>query len=278
MTYLSLLYPPPNSAHTALDPSAIVFAGDSSGALFAFGLLQILRTTRSYEPIAFHSHRVSFPIPQPAGITGLSLAGESLQCAPSYDTNRINDLFLNVRWSCPDYPRCGLWPSEPPRASIMGADVANFTHPLLSLCLTPSWEGCPPMWFGSGQEQFFDGAKAVARRAAQQGVSVSWLEFEAMPHCFSMMPGLNRSPQSSLIVERWAAFCVCCVEKPASLPVSPHASRVGFRDMVEEKIPLETLDDPSFEELEYRIKARIAEILREFERDWGRKTTVMAKL
>ena len=278
IAYLSLLYPPPGSTHSPLDPSTIVLAGDSSGAVLALSLLQVLRATSSYGSMAFHSRQVAFPISMPAGIAALSVSGDTVQGAPSYESNRVNDLFLHIPWAYPDYPRCELWPSSPPRADMLCADIANFTHPLLSPSLAPSWEGCPPMWFGGGQEQFYDGAKAIARRAARQGVSVTWLEFEAMPHCFPTLPGLSRMKQSTMLMERWAAFCTRCVQKPTRLPTSPTASRIQFADLAELKIPLETLDDPSFAEMELRIKTHLATIQREFERDWLVKGAAKANL
>ena len=68
------------------------------------------------------------------------------------------------------------------------------------------------MWLASGEEQFIDGGKAVARRAAQQGVSVTWTQFEAMPHCFVALPELNRSRQAEMLMVKWATFCRECAD------------------------------------------------------------------
>ena len=273
IAYLSLLYPPSEASHSALDPSEIVLAGDSSGGALACALFLVLQELSSHPPISFHDHTIRFPLPSPAGIAVTSLAGELLQSMPSHERNRVNDLFLDLPWSYPDYPACGIWPTQPPRPDLVESNIEDFTHPLVSICMAPSWTGAPPMWFGCGEEQFLDGAKAVARKAAEQGVSVSWLVFEAMPHCFFTLPVLSQSKHASLLMERWATFCRQCIERPGQVKVSgASATEIGFRELKERTISLHDLDDPSDEELHHLIKAKIARVRREFERDWTGST------
>lgn len=55
-------------------------------------------------------------------------------------------------------------------------------------------------------------AKAVTRRAAQQGIRVTWMHFEAMPHCFPALPVFDHSRQGMLCMKLWAEFWKECVE------------------------------------------------------------------
>ena len=211
VAYLSLLYPSPSSPHGPVDASRIVFAGDSAGGVLLLCVIQILLHTASHEPILFHSHSVSLPIPAPAGIAVLSLPGDFSQSLPSYETHRVNDLFLEVPWYHLDYPSCPIWPTNPPRPDVY-CPSSSFLHPLVSLALAKDWAGTPPIWLASGEELFADGAKAVARRAALQGVDVTWTQFQAMPHCFPTVPGLNQTAQARLLMKKWGKFCRECVE------------------------------------------------------------------
>lgn len=59
VVYFSLLYPAPSSAHRAVDPSHIVFAGDSMGGQLVFGLLQIIKQSISLPSIFAFTHMTS---------------------------------------------------------------------------------------------------------------------------------------------------------------------------------------------------------------------------
>ena len=113
------------------------------------------------------------------------------------------------------------------------------------------------MWLASGEELFIDGAKAVARKAAAQGVNVTWIEFEAMPHCFPMMPGLKRSRQTRAFMEMWATVCQDCVKGALTCRNMVKSSRIRFSDAEEQPIELECPEDLSFEEVECMIKAKV---------------------
>ena len=67
-----------------------------------------MQQTARHAPIRFHSHTVLFALPKPAGIATLSLAGEHLQCLPSHTENLVNDIYLDILWSRPDYPTYAL--------------------------------------------------------------------------------------------------------------------------------------------------------------------------
>ncbi|KAL9633075.1 MAG: hypothetical protein Q9164_004917 [Protoblastenia rupestris] len=256
VAYLSLLYPSPSSAHGPVDPSRIVFAGDSAGGVLLFCVLQFLLQTVSHAPILFHSRTVSFPIQAPSGIAVLSLPGDLSQSLPSYEVNRVNDLFLEVPWYHPDYPSCPIWPANPPRPDIY-CPMSSFLHPLVTLALAKFWAGTPPIWLASGEELFADGAKAVARRAALQDVNVTWTQFEAMPHCFPTVPGLIHSRQARVLMEKWANFCRECVDGELIGRQRVKASKVGFKDAREQPMDLENPGDPSFKDIERMIEAKV---------------------
>ncbi|KAL8815811.1 MAG: hypothetical protein Q9223_005090 [Gallowayella weberi] len=256
IAYLSLLYPPPSSDRRPVDPSRVVFAGDSSGGVLLFGVLQVLLKAASTRPMRFHSHQIPFPIPKPSGIAILSLQGDPLHSLPSREVNRMHDLFLDIPWHHRDYPSCSIWPASPPRPEIY-CPTRSFLHPLVSLALAKSWKSAPPIWLASGEELFTDGAKTVARRAALQDVNVTWVQFEAMPHCFPAVPGLTNSSQARILMEKWATFCQLCVKGELAGQPKVKASKVGFKDAVEQPIFLESPDDLRFEEIERRIKAKV---------------------
>ncbi|KAL9604217.1 MAG: hypothetical protein Q9219_000615 [cf. Caloplaca sp. 3 TL-2023] len=238
VAYLSLLYPHPHSKHQAIDPSTMVFAGDSVGGNLLYAVLQIIQLTQKHPAITFHSHTVEFPLPLPAGLATLSFAGDTLNSLPSYTLNRVNDLYLEIPWSLPNYPACELWPTDPPRPHIYAA-TSSYAHPFITPAMTHDCQGMPPMWFAVGEEQFIDASRAVAQRAARQGVQVDWVQFQAMPHCFAALPGLNRTLQAKACMKKWATFCKMCVVKGKEDCPVVKAVEVGFPDDTEREIALE---------------------------------------
>lgn len=275
VSYLSLLFPHPRSAHQPIKPSTIVFAGDSSGANLLYAVLQMIQLTQHHSPINFHSHTVKFPLPLPAGLASLSFAGDTLNSLPSHALNLVNDLYLDIPWSHPSYPACELWPTNPPRSQIYAATSA-YAHPFISPALAHECRGMPPMWFAVGDEQFVDASRAVARRAAQQGVQVDWVQFEAMPHCFAALPGLNTSRQAKACMQKWAAFCKACMEPQNADRPKVRAVKIEFSGGTEKEIALEdesTLVLP-LAEVERRIHTRIDQHEDEFRVNWQRKHAV----
>jgi acetyl esterase/lipase len=269
LVYLSLVHPIDQET-PALDPNNIVFAGDSSGGMILCSVIQIILHTKNYPACQFHAHRINFPLPLPAGLSVISLPGDLLQSLPSHKDNLVNDLYLNIPWSLPDYPSCSIWPSTPPRSQHYG-DLEIHSHPLVCPAMIQSWAGAPPLWISSGEEQFLDGGKAVARRAANQGVGVTWTVYEAMPHCFSMLPGLNRSPQSKLLMKKWAQFCKDCVANPEAFIGRISASKVGFLTACETQVVFEDPRDLPINEIEILILRKIVDLKQEFARAWRTK-------
>lgn len=271
VVYMSLLYPSSASPHEAVDASRVVFAGDSAGGVLLLCVLQILLHAVSHTPIHFHEHSITTPLPKPAGIAVLSLPGDFVHSLPSFEGNRAHDLFLEVPWHQADYPSCPLWPASPPRPDIY-CPTMSFLHPLVTLALVKSWAGAPSMWLASGEEVFADGAKAVARRAARDSINVTWTEYEAMPHCFPSVPGLTKSKQSLVLMERWASFCKDCANGAFSDGPRAMASKVSFPDAKEQATELETIADLSLEIIESRIKAKVHSLDQEFRQQLSQVT------
>lgn len=212
LAYISLLYPPPNSFHTAVPASQIVFAGDSAGGSLALSLIQlILQIQRSSSPtIRFHNQNISVPFP--AGAATHSCWMDLTRCMPSYSTNAPYDFLPppRRRGAVHNFPACDIWPTDPLRGDIY-CDTSMLCHPLVSSLAARNWQGSCPLWFGYGQEMTLDEGRAVATRAARQGVSVVWEEWEAMPHCFVTM--LQHLPAGQKCIAQWAAFCEQVVGK-----------------------------------------------------------------
>lgn len=277
VAFLSLIIPPPHSPHQPIDPSTIVFAGDSSGANLLYALLQIIRVTRQHPPITVHGHTVKFPLPFPAGLATLSSHGDPLVSLPSYWLNRVNDLYLEIPWSHPSYPKCELWPTNPPRSQIYATTRAH-AHPFITPALPHNCCGMPPMWFAVGDEQFVDASRTVARRAAQQGVQVEWIQFEAMPHCFATLPGLESGWQAKSCMQKWATFCRACVE-----PKNPDhgdcprvkAVRVDYSSGAERETSIDHDPTPALAviEVERRIHAVIEQDENDFQTAQAAKVT-----
>ena len=272
IAYLSLLYPHPASNTEPLCPSQIVFAGDSCGGSLLYNIIQIIQQTSNHKPIKFHSHTVQFPLPKPAGIATLSLAGELLSSFPSHKDNLVNDLQLDIPWSLPDYPSCALWPTDPPRPHLH-ADTKSHTHSLLTISLHQSWADAPPMWFAVGEEQLIDSSKAVARRAARDGIDVTWIQFEAMPHCFAALPGLNRSKQANLCFEKWGDFCRECVKKDKKPERKVKAVIIGFKDAEERPFELDSQTEEKrlpLASLDQKVRERIQDVEKHFSHAWSK--------
>ena len=271
VAYVSLLYPPPQSLHTAVDHKKIMFVGDSSGGVLLLSLLLLIQQTRVSRTLKFHSHTIQLPLPFPAGISLLSPVGELIQAMPSTSRNQVHDLFLEPPWTSPTYPQCSIWPTDPPSPMLYCREVDGLLHPIVCPCIWNSWSDFPPMWFGAGEELFYDGAKAIARKAAQQGVRVEWIEFEAMPHCFFTHPIPSGREQSRLFYQKWAEFCESCTSGASNSRVSApsaKASWVSFRDALQQPISLEQANDLPLDQVVPMIYNRVAQIRERFQSEW----------
>lgn len=204
--YMSLLAPPPGSPHEAVPASSIILAGDSSGACLALALLQvllILRRQNLASNVDHYGRRVDIELP--AGLTLISAVGELTNSLPSYKRNASADVFPNtLPYIQPEFPPCENWPSKPPRGNLY-CEAPTLCHPLASPVASKDWTGSPPMFFASGQEMIVDAVKVIAQTAFNQGTTVVFQEYEAMPHIF--MWTCAGSPQSEKCWKDWADFC-----------------------------------------------------------------------
>ena len=211
--YLTLILPPQGSFHSAIPPSSIVIAGDSSGACLSLGLLQVLlQLKRRNASINFHGNLLKPSIP--AGLALLSPVADNTNSFPSYTRNSAGDVFPvpvddavveNIPYLEKSFPTCQIWPTNPARANIY-CEAEMLAHPLVSPTASLDWSGSCPLWFGSGQEQVVDASRLVAQMAHKQGVSVTLQEYEAMPHIFFWT--FPRAPQTRKILADWAAAIV----------------------------------------------------------------------
>ncbi|CAO1601711.1 hypothetical protein XANCAGTX0491_005354 [Xanthoria calcicola] len=208
-TYLSLLYPPLGSFHEPVVANNIVLAGDSAGGNLALALVQlILEINRSSTraSVAFHGQSIQLPLPLPAGVANSSPWVDLSRCMPSILSNAQYDYLPPPKG--PDtvsrLPHDEIWPTDPPRGDLY-CHLSMLDHPLVSPLAAEDWAKSCPMFFSCGEEMLADEGKAVASLAAEQGVTVIWEQYEAMPHCFPIL--LEQLEAGRKAVKNWAAFC-----------------------------------------------------------------------
>ncbi|KAM0189880.1 hypothetical protein ACHAPC_002982 [Botrytis cinerea] len=81
VAYLSLLYPPKDAFHEAINPEDIVIAGESSGGNLCLDFLLLLQNFQQRKPrISFHGRCVS--IPYPAGFATFCAQGDATMSFP----------------------------------------------------------------------------------------------------------------------------------------------------------------------------------------------------
>ncbi|KAL8768653.1 MAG: hypothetical protein Q9209_005212 [Squamulea sp. 1 TL-2023] len=209
-TYLSLLHPPPGSFHEPVVARNILLAGDSAGGNLSFALVQlILEINRSStrNVLAFHGRSIELPLPLPAGVASSSPWMDISRCMPSVRSNARYDYLPPPMGAeaVARFPQDEIWPTDPPRGDVY-CDLSMLDHPLVSPLAAQDWTGSCPMWFAYGEEMLADEGKAVASLAARQGVTVIWEQFEAMPHCFTLLFENLEAGRTSF--RNWAAFCV----------------------------------------------------------------------
>lgn len=213
--YLYLLYPPEGSLHEAVPASDILFAGDSSGGNLAAALMQLLLHMQRTKPAGAKNPTVKYhgrnaDVPLPAGIATLSGWFDVTKSMPSVENNQIWDYLTptNHDDALSQLPEDDIWPTSPPRGDLF-CDLSLLCHPLVSPIAAKDWSGCPPMFFMTGEELLTDENKVVATRAAEQGVTVVWEQYEAMPHVFTMIfPDLKTSARCLSSVGYFAQNCV----------------------------------------------------------------------
>jgi acetyl esterase/lipase len=249
LMYLSLLYPPPGSMHQSIAAKNIVLGGDSAGGNLVFALLQLLlrlHRTGPIKPPFLRFHGKDVEVPLPAGVTANSGWFDIARSLPSLYSNVKYDYLPSPNHdedATSRFPPDDVWPAKPPRGDLF-CDLSLLDHPLASVVLADKWEGAPPIWMCTGEELLTDEDKFVAARAASQGVTVQYEEYEAMPHCFAML--MTFIPTAKRCLQSWADFSRRCVEEPASVKSSGtyvHA-KTGKEDNVDvTKVTSLTMED-----------------------------------
>ncbi|PNS15894.1 hypothetical protein CAC42_8000 [Sphaceloma murrayae] len=215
-SYLYLLYPPPGSLHDPVPASSIVFAGDSAGGNLSLALLQLLLQLHRSNPVptkppTVRYNGVDVQVPLPAGVSGLSAWLDIARSSPSLIDNAKYDYLPAPKADDAKvaFPKDDIWPTDPPRGDVF-CDLSLLDHPLVSPLVAKDWSGSPPLWLMAGDEMLYDEDAVVAVRAKEQGVTVQWEHYEAMPHVFSML--LPHLKTSTACYKNWGLFAKGCVE------------------------------------------------------------------
>ena len=267
-TYLSLLYPPPDSFYEPIPACNIVIAGDSAGANLCLALIQLIlhlhRQHTSGCTVRFFGRDVAIPLP--AGVASFSAWTDSTCALPSYTANKEYDYFSTTMALERVIP-CAIWPTDPPRGTLY-CDISALCHSLVSPTIANTWAGSPPIWFCCGQEMLVDDSRVIAQRAANQGCTVILAEYDAMPHCF---PFLFDLPQTENSFKRWARFCVTCVEHPNDLKSE------GIR--VDTSMQVRSIDVGNLIEMSYdEVKERMRNNMQKMAKKYQVKDSVEPKL
>ncbi|KAJ8604266.1 hypothetical protein MRB53_041864 [Persea americana] len=191
VAYLSILFPPPGSLHSAVKAENIVFKGDSAGANLVLAVLQFLlhhNRNPPSKPLLFHGQALPHPIPMPCLMALNSLYGDVSRSLPSHTLNTKYDFLqpANDTRLLTHVSPCAIWPSSPPRADEYCA-TSMMNNQLVSPVVAPSefWKGCPPVWICEGDEICGDDGRIVARNMARAGVDVRFEAWESMCHAFA---------------------------------------------------------------------------------------------
>ena len=255
--YLTLIYPPAGSFHDPVDASSIVVAGDSAGGGLGLALVQLLlEINRSglRKSISFHGKLIPLPLPLPAGCAGNSSWIDNTRCMPSVVKNAQYD-YLPPPMSneaISHFPSDDVWPTDPPRGDLY-CELNMLCHPLVSPLAARDWRGSCPLWFAYGQEMLVDEGKSIASLAAKQGVKVVWEQYEAMPHCFSMI--FEQLEGARRCFKNWASFCTKAGEQSREAENLETVGKwVTAKTYAQTAVDVEQLAVCSLEEVEKKMR------------------------
>ncbi|KAK1249040.1 hypothetical protein MKX07_002556 [Trichoderma sp. CBMAI-0711] len=250
VSYLTLLYPPPDAYHEAVKPYHVVFAGDSAGGNLALALLQlILELRRQSTRVQWYGE--SRTVPLPAGVSCASPWLDITHSSPSWqgeDPHPFDYLPKPRPDAMARIPPCDIWPANPPRKHIY-VDDDMVAHPLATLLMSRSWEGSPPIWMCTGWEILAYEDKALAMKLFADGVPLVFEEYEAMPHVFALF--LSHAPASRRCFESWASFIRRSVQDPTSIETS--ATSIKARTLEETSLKFEELLEDSLEDVQASV-------------------------
>lgn len=279
VAYLSLLYPPPGSLHSAVPPEDIAFAGDSSGGNHALALLQLIlqmrRPTEKSKTNLVWLGREIEDLPLPACVTALSGYLDLTRALDSEEDNLKYDI-IPPRGGPPfsDFVPCEVWPirrgdTHPPRHHVYANDDA-LLHPLVSPVTATNWKGSPRTWFGNGEECLVEACMFVAQRMVQQQcrqegeeddqkgtAAVVFEEFAGMPHNFPLL--LERLEASRTCMKHWAEFIRLSVLSPQSNALKTKAVKWSGRDapLRADSLSIRALTRVNLEEVKERMRFQI---------------------
>jgi acetyl esterase/lipase len=263
VVYLSLLYPPEGALHSPVPPSHIVFGGDSAGGNLATVLLQTILQLHRGTPdgdspvVIFHGKPVKVPLP-----AGIALGSPSLDITRSMQSSKTHaqyDYLPPPSINPANSPPCNIWPANPPRADLF-CEGSALCHPLVSPVAAPSWRGSPPIFVSCGEELLTDECKVFAQKAARQGVTVVWEQYEAMPHCFAhILQGTLTSSQS---LESYASFVTRAVQNPSE--ITTKGTFFAAKSLESSSVDVCNLNDTSEEDVLEGLKHAQDKIVRNF--------------
>lgn len=187
---------------------------DSAGGNLSLALLQtVLELRRQNLKIAWFGKEREVPLPAAVTVNSpwMDMTHTSPSCSANADYDYLPSLAHENR-ATP--PACDAWPTVPPRKTLY-VDDSMVLHPLVTLLMAQSWEGSPPVWMCGGWELLADEGKYVAGKMRDQGVTVVYEEYEAMPHCFALL--FSHLAESRRCFESWTGFVKQAVEDPAGI-------------------------------------------------------------
>jgi len=207
----------------------------------------------------------------PAGVSGVSGGADQALALPSWWSNAQYDwLSDDLPVNQAGFPKCELWPTDPPRAHIY-CDTALLHHPLVSPTAARSWKGAPPMWLASGQERLTDSMMVIAQTAASQGCYVMWEQYEAMSHTWPMM--FEKLPQTELCFRNWAAACRKLVSSRAG-PIISSGIFIGIEKMQVSEVDVAHLTQLTVEEARRLMKEKGTQLKAQASRLHGTKSMI----
>ncbi|KJZ74595.1 hypothetical protein HIM_05945 [Hirsutella minnesotensis 3608] len=253
VSYLTLLYPPPDAYHEPVRPEHIVFAGDSAGGNLSMSLLQLLLELRRLgQPVSWHGEERRVPLP--AAVACNSPWMDVTSSSPAFygDAPYVFDYIPKPAHLARNAVMpCDIWPANPPREHLyVTADLAD--HPLTSPITAGNWDGAPPVYMCTGWELLAWEVKVAAKRLAVQGVPVVFEEYEAMPHCFAMV--LTETSASRRCFAAWSSFIRAAVANPIS--IAPRATYIKAKTLDEEPLRFDNLGDVSLGEIRDQVKRK----------------------
>lgn len=214
----------------------------------------ILEFRRQDIKVNWCGHEVAVPIPAGAALSSPWM--DVTHSSPSCTTNAPFDYLPMLQGlDKVERPSCSAWPANPPRKMLYCADNM-IAHPLVTLTLAQSWEGCPPVYISTGWELLSDEDKYMASKLHSDKVPVVFEEYEAMPHCFALI--LSDLPGSKRCFDSMTGFIKDCVENPAS--IEPGFRSIKAKTLKEADIDPMKLSPYTEAEMRDRISKRFATV------------------